>query len=354
MRCLSLFLTLLSALLFSRGASACHCAFLRTLKDTSQLQQHTFIARVLITDDGGGFLSMDAPDTGPIHFKVLELFKGQAVEQLIETSRNSSCDLGILKGQEWVLFARRENGELQIGPCDWNVMYRNQRGEKDWLYQRGFDVLDKLRELFQRPAPVADSISFYKSGKKEQEAQYKNGLLQGERKTWYADGKLCGIERFSNGLPEGRSEWYYPSGQLFREEYYHAGKNRNVTRTYYDTAINPAMKRMLIATFYKTEDSLNMHRKRIQVHYEKVYNADGSLVLTRSYFDTGQIEQEWIHGRPDEHGISILYYRDGRIRYLSNTHKGVETGLYQEFDEDGEHARTGIKSADGSFKWIDP
>lgn len=332
---------------------ACMCAMLPPLKGLSQLEPYQFIARVVITDDG------DVPgnyrkDTGMLQIKILTLFKGKPVKQLIEHSKNSSCDLGISKGQEWVIFAQEYGGELHIQPCDRNVLYRSVNGERDWRLKRGMEVLDKLSELYQHPAPVyPDGLHtvVYANGQKELTENYHQQQLQGERKLWYANGQLRASEHYINGALDGNANWWYPSGQLEEESFYKTGKFYNVSRYYYDTTLIPGMKAMLVPMIYDTEAALEQAYKRIQVHYERVFAPDGTLLVDREYQRSGQIKNEYLMNEKNDPALHITYFDNGRMAGLSHDTAYQPVGRFYEFNQDGTLKRSGVTDEKGNTIW---
>lgn len=335
---------------------ACVCVPLPHLDSLSQLSSYKFIAHVVITDDDD-ISTADFRKVGTLKFKIITLFKGSAVSQLLEYEKNSSCDIGISKGEEWVIFGILTDGQLSIRACDRNIRYSDANGKKDWTFRSGIEELEKLQELYKKPPiihPNGVYTSKYKNGNKELEATYLDSKLQGLRKVWYPDGQLLATEHYHNGLQDGKSEWFYPSGQLFREEYFKEGKNYNVSRVYYDTAINPALKSLLIEEFYKTADSLNADYKRLQVWLESVYNAAGEMVISRQYYRTGQIKDETFYGKENEHGIAVHYYSNGLIKYTSTQFNHSPRGLYQEFEPNGNLKRTGTYDEKGNMQWNTP
>lgn len=346
---------LLPCLLAAHAAWACVYAPLPPLDKLSQLDAYTFIALVVITDDGD-MPANQFKESGVLKFNILRQFKGQPISQLIEHAKNSSCDLGISAGEEWLLFGSLAAGELHIQACDRNEMYRNKSGERDWMFREGMNVLDKLTELYRQPVPAyPDGVHtvLYKNGQKELEENYLQNKLQGDRKVWYANGQLRISEHFVNGRSDGKSEWWYPSGQLLRESYFRAGKYYNVSRFYYDTTLLPGMKRMLVPMIYATEDSLVNEFRRIQVHYESVFDNDGNAIIRREYYQSGAIKSESTGGENKE-GVNITYYTNGRMQTLTHTYNNKQRGLYHEYKENGELKRSGSNDEKGNFKWNNP
>lgn len=72
-------------------------------------------------------------------------------------------------------------------------------------------------------------------GNLSEEANYKNGTLEGTRKV-YVGNKLFIEEDYKNGqLEEIRKEYYPRSGNLYIEENYKGGKREGTTKSYYES-----------------------------------------------------------------------------------------------------------------------
>jgi antitoxin component YwqK of YwqJK toxin-antitoxin module len=52
------------------------------------------------------------------------------------------------------------------------------------------------------------------------EVTFKNGVMEGLKKTFYPSGKLRQTSWYENGLREDSSKWFYEEGQLFRSTPY--------------------------------------------------------------------------------------------------------------------------------------
>jgi antitoxin component YwqK of YwqJK toxin-antitoxin module len=57
---------------------------------------------------------------------------------------------------------------------------------------------------------------FYNQDRLLWEVNFKNGIRQGEMKTYYQGGQLYQTYWYENGLREDSARWYYLEGQLFR------------------------------------------------------------------------------------------------------------------------------------------
>jgi antitoxin component YwqK of YwqJK toxin-antitoxin module len=314
-------------------SKACGCINILTIDSLPQLKEYDFIAYVKIINDQelNKSSKKDFITNGLLTIEILELFKGNKIGQVIENAKNTSCDIGISKGEEWILFGKTINGRIAILACDRNVKYKESDELRDWKYGDGFYQLSQLRKLYQHPVKKYENekhIELYSNGKKEIEETYVNGKLDGERKIWYPSGVLFCKQFYINDTLDGKSEWFYQSGQIFDEHYYLKGKPCNISRIYYDSTI-------LIDDFYKTEDSLNFLYNRVQPQYEIVFDSYGRAIISREYTQLGKIyKEETIN--PDRKFSVVIYYHDnGVISSIMYSLNGKNYGHYQTYNENG-------------------
>lgn len=334
-------LIILVAIFCSEKAKACVCVNpFMTIDSLAQLREYDFIAHVKIIDDKD-FKKANQRDpgtAGELTVEVLELFKGEKIDKIIEYSKHTSCNIGIAKGEEWILFGRLIEGKISVIACDRNEQYRAIDGLRDWKYDDGFYELRQLRKLYKHPVKTFQNETckeFYTNGQIEIEEIYKDGKLNGARKIWYPNGVLFCRQYYVNDSLDGKSEWFYQSGQIYDEDYYQMGKLCNVSRLYYDSTINAGWKRHLIDMTYKTEDSLNFVYKRVQVQYEIVFDSYGRAVVSREYTRLGKIHKEELN-EPDRKFTTVIYYHDnGAISSIMYSLNGRNYGHYQTYDENG-------------------
>lgn len=340
-RNIEILLVVLVIILFGQKTKACVCSdpFL-TIDSLPQLEEYDFIAHVKILDDQDykkptennfGYI-------GLLSIQIIELFKGKAIEVVLEYSKNTSCDIGVSKGEEWILFGRTTNDKIAIVACDRNEKYKKMNELRDWKYGSGFYELRQLRKLYQHPVTKYENekhIELYSNGQKEIEETYVNGKLNGERKIWYPNGVLFCKQYYINDSLDGKSEWFYPSSQIYDEDYYLKGKPCNVSRLYYDSTIEQSWKKMLIEDFYKTEDSLNFVYHRVQPLYETVYDSYGRAIISRTYTRLGKIQRE-VTIDPDRKFRVVIHYHDnGVISSIMYSLNGKNYGHYQTYDKKG-------------------
>ncbi len=331
----------IGAVLFGLNAQACSCEdpFL-TIDSLPQLKEYDFIAYVKILDDQGYRKSSknDIEAIGQLTIKILELFKGNQIIHVLEYDKNSSCDIGISKGEEWILFGKTINGKIAIVSCDRNVRYKESNELRDWKYGNGFYELRQLRKLYQHPVMKYENekhLEFYSNGQKEIEETYVNGKRNGEQKIWYPNGVLFCKQYYINDTLDGKTEWFYPSGQIYDEDYYLKGIHCNVSKLYYDSTIEQWWKRMLINDIYKTEDSLKFVYNRVQPQYEIVFDSYGQAIISREYTRIGKIHREETIDPERNFRVVIYYHDNGAISSIGYTLNGKNYGHYQTYYENG-------------------
>ena len=331
---------------------ACSCGnYFKGVKTLEELNGFAFIALVKITSETNNPLSDSTPfRDATLGFKIIEKFKGKDIRQVIENGVESSCDMGIHVGDEWVLFATVYNEKLIVAECSRNVRYRDKDGVRDWHFKRGIQELEDLRMLYghsQKRQKDGINRQYYPDGKIEAEETYQNGLRNGIRTLYHRNGKVFGKQIFVNDSLQGKSEWFYASGQLYDQKFYRKGILINMSRIYYDTTITDRQKKFLIRDFYLTEDSLRRTFSRIQVHLEALYDYNGKIIFSREYSRWGKIQQEYIYHQEENDFTSVFYHDNGQIRSTQH-HKNFRiVGHYQEYDPEGKPTKSWDYDANG-------
>jgi hypothetical protein len=325
----------------SFSSKACMCTNSRAIDSIAQLAEYSFIAHVKIIDDQNykQHSKDNIGDIGLLTIQIIELFKGDSIALILEYSKRTSCDMGISKGEEWILFARNRNGKLAVDACDRDTWYKRNTGERDWQYGHGFYELKKLRQLYQHPIKTYENetrIEYYSNGLREIEETYVNGKKDGERKLWYPNGRLRCREFYINDTLDGKAEWFYSSGQIDVEEYYIRGKHCNVRRTYFDTAYDTNWD-----DYYKTSKKIKGKVYRpviyptIQPHYELIYDPNGNPLIHREYKRTGAIYNEETIDWARNFRVNVYYHDNGKVSSIGYKLNGKNYGHYQTYNEDG-------------------
>lgn len=308
------FLLLLLLIISSAKAFACSCVFIQPFQTLDDLKGYEFIAHVKIVNDHDNVAPSNPSgySVDKVDIQVLELFKGKITNEIYQTDKNTSCNMGISTGEEWIFFGVRSNGKLVVTACDYNQIYRRADGQRDWEYQRRFREIKLLRELFGVPEKKyvnGKHTEYYENGQIEIEENYENEKRVGERKIWYPNGVLTSKKFFVNDSLDGKLERYYPSGQLEEVGFFQRGKPYNVHRRFHDTTNISDLKYQWIENFDKIKDSLKREYKRITISLEQIYNSDGENIAHRSFDRLGRLQLEVIHDPTTKISTRIFYHK---------------------------------------------
>ncbi|MGR3811346.1 toxin-antitoxin system YwqK family antitoxin [Jiulongibacter sp. NS-SX5] len=312
------------------------------------IENYKFIALVKI--DSIYFLKEDTLNSRPTHhidISILDLYRGVSVNTIqvsgsnhnLNTWRWTSCDMDINPGEEWVLFAYLlPDSTLQTGLCTFSQKYKNIDGQRDWLFERGFKRIQKVKQLLQ----LTDSSSKIKNGKHiesypqgsvELEAQYKNGKLEGERKIWYTDGQIMSIENFKSGLKEGRSIWYNPNGSILRTCNYKDGHESGACIVYYK-------ENTILRESNYSESGVLLISSHFDINgilidtYETVPLRNESI--STYYYESGEVKERSISKIGEVTENTTAYFKNGGIKATwQYFNEGPLKQEYKQYDENG-------------------
>jgi hypothetical protein len=155
-------ITLFLCTAFSIPAISCICDLPERLDSVEQLNDYEFIARVCITSVKSipALKKNQLPSESQVYFEIFELFKGDSTNTLIDLSYGGGCSIGIVKGGEYLLYAKRINKKLSVVACDRNIsLYRKLQAIEMPPTQGEYD-LKKIRTLFNKPTPDSDNKTF--------------------------------------------------------------------------------------------------------------------------------------------------------------------------------------------------
>jgi antitoxin component YwqK of YwqJK toxin-antitoxin module len=269
-----------------------------------------------------------------VTISVLELFKGNPVNTIIEFGKQSSCDVGISAGEEWILFGRKFGNMISVGACDHNHRYRDSQGSKLSLLGYSNEMLFRLKKIFGHPDSRVKNgkrIDTLHDGRIELEENLLNGKLNGPRKSWFPNGQLRMNELYVNDSLDGKSEKFSTTGQLLEERFFKMGKHFNMTRIFYDTAD----KFQALFNNAGNQNKQSTGAQKVQIRIEIIYDELGRLIHHRRYEKNGILESETISD-PDRNFKTMIYYhKNGRIHEISHKLNEKDFGMYRSFDAEG-------------------
>lgn len=259
-------------------------------------------------------------------------YKGNAQRQVIiqgglpELGAQTSCDMGITTGEEWLVFGTAEEATF-VYPCGYTTRFRAHDGFQDLQYREAFtrvQLLDSLTHQRASPRPPAagERLTRYPSGAVQKSEYFRHGVLDGAAAYFYPDGQPYGTRSYRQGRLHGPELWYDERGLLTNRAHYQNG-------LLVDTAI-----------FYMAGRPFFRH----------VYGAPGQLRLFQEFAQGSAgpyVRQQTDYGPAPGQEAHRFYYPSGQLRSLGYRLGGKEWGTYQEFDEQGRLVRQWAYNADG-------
>ena len=176
----------LLCLAFTKQAHACSCSNYWNTKE--KIESANYVALVKVID----IVSANSPKHHKIKVTEQILYKGKSVIEIIVAGGNraldstkwSSCDLSIEKGEEWIIYGHKKGDDIEIGFCSDPMLYKNKDGCRD--VNLGFNIkeLNEVNSYFSKPLLTFTQKKgtlklYYPNGKKEATIQFKNGLKYG-------------------------------------------------------------------------------------------------------------------------------------------------------------------------------
>lgn len=179
------------------------------------------------------------------------------------------------------------------------------------------------------------------------ETPFKNGVKHGVERCYFPSGKLQRIANYRDGELNGTRKIYYQSGYLESETTYSDGKKNGFDREYYniDCAICPdsaAAKATAVArassgaTLTRTSEItgqkevvfLSDDDKRGLLKHEAYFSHGVAEGVERTYYENGNVEQEWTLKNGFWEGIARQYYESGELynqsEYIDGHREGEE------------------------------
>ena len=179
------------------------------------------------------------------------------------------------------------------------------------------------------------------------ETPFKNGVKHGVERCYFPSGKLQRIATYQDGELSGTRKIYYQSGYLESETTYSDGKKNGFDREYYniDCAICPdsaaaqatavarassgaTLTRTSEITGQKEVVFLSDDDKRGLLKHEAYFSHGVAEGVERTYYENGNVEQEWSLKNGFWEGVARQYYESGELysqsEYIDGHREGEE------------------------------
>lgn len=310
---------LLAAMHLPLESYSCKCKVkLNDLPTTAELNSYTFIGVVRIKETVGTAPGQPMPGNfrNTLHaVEVVQVFKGDTLTVLADETANTSCDLGLQKNEEWIVFGRKMYGYITITACQWDEQYRDDFGTREWQYATATKLYQHLCKEFgikTRSKQNGVFTEYYPNNKPEYRVTLKNGKLHGERLLWYSNGNLLSKQFYQNDTITGKSYWYFHSGQLMREEEYAGKRLVNVYREYFDTT---HMYVQYVLAGIKDKQKIT---RELLIKNETLYDTTGRCIYIKEFSGPGKLLKMYYWDKNKNQRVMISY----------NNHKGIADTTY--------------------------
>jgi len=340
-------ITFLILIFFSLKTFACSCVTKPDFKTKEDLNEYIFIAHVKIT----GIQQIDNIETDRyVHqmtFEILELFKGKEINKIFVSGSHpslkgwTSCDLGEKIGDEWIIFGYYNNyfKKLTTGYCTRSKRIKVFNGYEDVRYPNQLTLKKKLQQLFgkEQTEPFYDGkrIEYYVNGNKQFEENYANGILNGQRNLWYPNKVLQGNQYYSDGKRNGIFKWYSNKGNLTAISKYKNDIRIDTTLIWREIDTS-----YLGLNIYADLNNIDLKKakeilSKRNLWFERIFNKKGEILSEIEYRRNGNKESEKIYFPKENKQIVRFFHKNGVLSSEMFVEKGIETGIYKEWDENG-------------------
>ena len=172
------------------------------------------------------------------------------------------------------------------------------------------------------------------------QAQYTNGILNGEKKLWYTNGPIKFSGSYFNGTPDNVHKSYTNSGKLFEEAFYINGK-QSWNKNYYESGNIKQLTTYNTKTGKKEKSTSYFDEFNKPIKMEERFE-NGKFIISKEYYPNSNIktQKKYILG---ELTGEITYYENGNIKteytYLNN-----KENTFSSYNEDGKPTK--------KYKWL--
>jgi antitoxin component YwqK of YwqJK toxin-antitoxin module len=173
---------------------------------------------------------------------------------------------------------------------------------------------------------------YHENGKINEDANYKDGLLNGSRKSYFENGQLNEEENYQNGRLNGIRKVYLENGSLKEEGKYENGKENGMFAFYNENGTKE-QESIYLNGIKNGKEVLFYKNGKIKAEYfiqDTVRN--GTFI---SYFESGKKELESVLKNGKTGGIVKKYYENGKLEFESNFKNGKTHGPFKFYFESG-------------------
>lgn len=271
-----------------------------------------------------------------VQVQIMELFKGNPEIIIVEWGVNTSCDMGIMENEEWILFGNNINKTfVSVSYCNTWFQVKSVNGERDWSYDGGLLAENQLRHLAGMPEKIIPdgwSTILYPDKKTAVIEQYSNGKLQGNRKVYFSTGTLRKESNYIDGIQDGEDFTYSRNGQLLTKMVWQKGEIIHSV-FWYDTSF--ADRRMSTIFMNLSIKDSDIPPARIQIESEGWFDTETKNRHSYVYFRSGVLQRENFSFSGDSTRHSCEFFESGILKSDINYFKKDEITEEKYWDEKG-------------------
>lgn len=175
-------------------------------------------------------------------------------------------------------------------------------------------------------------IFYHENGKIEVDAHYKDGLLNGARKSYFDNGQLNEEENYQNGKLNGIRKVYLENGILSQELNYKEDLEDGLRKIYHD---NGKLKEKGTALNGLASGHFVFYHESGTIGSEVDYREDKKNGLEIVYDEEGKKNAEYFVKNDIKHGNEKIYFTNGKLKEERNWVMGKENGKTKNYFESG-------------------
>jgi antitoxin component YwqK of YwqJK toxin-antitoxin module len=230
----------------------------------------------------------------------------------------------------------------------------NSKRSGTWLfYNPQGDLVDK--EIYKNGLLEGEQKAYYTNGKLSWLNNFENGKKTGPEKRYNKAGLLTGQYEYKDGLLNGKFTSYYDLGEEYKHfdgEYIQDKINHTLTE-YFDNGVPSEVSSVVSHELDGAKKTFHRNSKPASEEFYVKGQKDGKF---KFFYSNGQIHklQQWKAGV--DVGEWKSYYPDGTQKdEFQLDEKGKKNGVYKNYDTDGKitFEETYAKGDNVSYKYYD-